>query len=211
VDRLDWPLTGEMFNVVYPGWYLRPGMLNLDIFCPACQMFPFNHDPNIAGGNAVGKALNVRGADGKPVVMTVKQILLTDYRTAFRVEPTLMPENDGRREQQGADLALPDKSAQSPGEKPAFPCPICGAKKRFHKKGCTAAAVPSNPTAEVREHAPLDPILLDIEARVSSGPDRDGQPTIDDLKDLERDRERRASGRPEPELRPGEGYVPKAV
>jgi len=74
--RLDWPLFGEMFTVVYQGWFLRPGKLNLDIFCPVCGAFPFSHDPYTAGGNAVGKNLMVRGEDGKPVVRTVKQLLL---------------------------------------------------------------------------------------------------------------------------------------
>jgi hypothetical protein len=226
-------------------------------------MFPFNHDPNVAGGNAVGKALNVRGPDGKPVVMTVKEILMGD---AFRAEPALVSVN-GKDEAATDPRRVPGDAAilaQSPAQKPqgkapgeannfrepaplelgdgvtlaprdtvngkigktaarppaqelAFPCPSCGAKKRFHKKGCMTQA-----TEEEKAKLPVmaeaiqkqvfsDPHLLAMEARVSSGPDRDETPTLEDLKDLERDRECRASGRPDPELRPGEGYAPPVM
>ena len=197
VARLDWPLTGEMFTVIYPGWFLRPGPLNLDLFCPACGQFPFSHDPFTAGGNAVGKNLNVRGVDGKPVVMTVKQILMGTQKESVPV---------------GLPVSLdPSGSRSAAGVKPAspFPCPSCGAKKRFHKKGCIAKA--RMPTPEIPGEAPAiaDPHLLAMESRVSSGPERSEEPTAQDLRDLERDRATRC--RPEPQLRPGGGYAPKAV
>jgi hypothetical protein len=224
VDRIDWPLTGEMFSPIYPGWYLRPGPLNLDVFCPACQMFPFNHDPNVAGGNAVGKALNVRGADGKPVVMTVKEILINYVGTVTAGNPGENPSPDYTHNAFREPAPLASENGENfdiLAQKPVFPCPSCGAKKRFHKKGCTAGLVEAfgeKIEAEIAHHHEAiaktqmpDPHLATMEARVSSGPDRDETPTTDDLKDLERDRERRASGRPEPELRPGEGYAPPVM
>ncbi|MFA4904652.1 MAG: hypothetical protein WC600_18145 [Desulfobaccales bacterium] len=216
VDRLDWPLLGDMFSPAYPGWYLRPGPLNLDIFCPICSRFPFHHDPYTAGGGAVGKFLNVRGADGKPVVMTVKQILMQAWGAPLEMTYAVsqpQPLITIKSIQEEVDK-LTGMNENMPKE---FPCPSCGAKKRFHKKGCTVTWGDRSP--EVRggesqisgEQPPqvADPHLLAMEARVSSGPERSETPTADDLKDLERDRELRASDRPDPELRPGEGFIPK--
>lgn len=126
--RLDWPLFGEMFTVVYQGWFLRPGKLNLDIFCPVCGAFPFSHDPYTAGGNAVGKNLMVRGEDGKPVVRTVKQLLLDsrEPEPLSRGEPsqnatTHMVVRDTQFGSADGDAPkMPKNQKASPGGKPAL-------------------------------------------------------------------------------------------
>ena len=219
VARLDWPLTGEMFDSVFPGWRLRPGPLNLDIFCPACgtpegECFPFSHDPYVSGGNAVGKNLNIRGADGKPVIMTVKQILMSNIGWK-----QLVPELQ-------APVSVPDLL-------PAFPCPACGAKKRFHKKGCSAEAelnqmiedkknrafkriISLTPEELALQERPqpqaaapqADPHLRNIEARLSAADAPGDTLTPRELADLEQGR---VMHRPEPRLRPAEGYQPKAA
>ena len=201
VQRLDWPLTGEMFSVVFDGWYLRPGMLNLDIFCPACNMFPFFHDPYTAGGNAVGKTLNILGVDGKPVVMSVKQILMT------------VPRKPGVREVSPAPISAPTDTDILAGEKPTFPCPSCGAKRNFHKKGCPTQAHPAlaaPPAEETPKHlrefekhrqyreANPDPAgrLASIDARARSGPDGENTPvTAAEVAEVERERESKLPSR----------------
>jgi hypothetical protein len=126
VGRLDWPLRGEMFSQVQPNFVLRPGTLNLDIFCPVCGQFPFHYDPGVPG--AIGKGLRILGGDGKSLHTTIKEILLN---------ATGQPEAD-----QGPSSPLGEEPAASgagDGDTPApeWPCPECGAKKRFHRKGCS--------------------------------------------------------------------------
>ena len=193
VARLDWPMSGEMFDVVYPGWSLRPGQLNLEVWCPACGQFPFSHDPYTHGGSAVGKNLNIRGADGKASVMTIKQILLGQLLD--------LPSSPDQT------VLVVDKLYGPPSPKPAFPCPSCGAKKRFHKKGCPTQPCVEVPVAKAQMS---DPHLTAMESRVSRGPDQSVEPTPEEIKAVARERENRRE-RPEPVLRPGEGYSPKAV
>ncbi len=158
VGRLDWPLAGEMFDVIYPGWWLRPGLLNLDIFCPACGSYPFFWDGSVPG--AVGKNLNVRGADGKPAVMTIKQILMglsVESVGCQRVpvqatsSPTFIAPEEGITHSKSERIARSGPSGGITGHQGTHslstqskppPCPSCGAKPSrggvvsFHKKGC---------------------------------------------------------------------------
>jgi len=251
VQRLDWPLTGEMFSVVYPGWFLRPGMLNLDIFCPACGQFPFSHDPYTAGANAVGKNLNIRGADGKPVVMTVKQILILESVGCQRV-PVQATSGPGFAPEEALTQPKSEKIARSGPTggitghqgthslRDQFPCLTCGAKKRFHKKGCAligtiipnahpsnvrtghienanpaeTGTMPLDKNARLSEKKDLDraqdPVIASIAAKITgSNPDKgDGPPTEAEVKEMLAEREGRM-GKEEPELRPGEGYLPQ--
>lgn len=189
VTQLDWPLFGEYFSVVFPGWYLRPGMLNLDVYCPACGAFPFGYNPHESGGNAVGKNLCIEGprsrADrsGKPMVLTVKQILLGSREPAplSQGEPPTLKTIHGETPQ--GKMPGPRKEV-SPGGKPAeFPCSACGAKKRFHKKGCVLKA--ENPFSfvppeQIKAATKFDggtepiepPISFDKHARLSEKKDR---------------------------------------
>lgn len=138
VARLDWPLTGEMFDCIFPGWSLRPGPLNLEIFCPVCMQFPFHHNPYIAGGNAVGKNLCVKGADGKAVVMTIKDILLSSHPLvipagALKGPPNILPSQQW--------TTAPPLDPKPRYQKAKGPCPHCGNRPNAsgsirHKKSC---------------------------------------------------------------------------
>ena len=141
VARLDWPLRGEMFDVKAPGWFLRPGQFNLDIFCPVCSQFPFHYDTSVPG--AVGKALNIKGKDGKPTVMTVKQILMGGYYPM--VQDVMSP---SRVRSAVVDPTAPVKEP-APTSMPEWPCLECGAKKRFHRAGCSKKAVGPAPESDL--------------------------------------------------------------
>ena len=136
-QRLDYPMKGEMFDVVVQGWYLRQGPINLDIFCPICQMYPFFWNGSMPG--AVGNSLKTRGADGNPEILTVKQILMGGYRPM--VQDMQTPTQGG--------LVIPPitetKAKASTGSTSEWPCPECGAKKRFHRAGCSKKSVSPPP------------------------------------------------------------------
>lgn len=141
-------MEGNMFDIVFPGWFLRPGPLNLDVFCPVCGAFPLHYDPHTPGGNAVGKNLSIQGPDGRPVVLTVKQILMganpaqvidkavqpvkQSSHTPMIEPPGICPDCKGVLHE--THVCKPQEVAATPNKE--FPCPYCGAKKRFHKKGC---------------------------------------------------------------------------
>ena len=221
--RLDWPLTGAMFDVVFPGWWIHPRTINLDIFCPACDAFPFYWDGSVPG--AVGKNLNIEGADGKPVVISVKQILMGGNRTWVRQ----VVQSDGTITHEPAPTPS-EKMLQAIQPPNAFPCPSCGAKKRFHKKGCPIKPKPVNPGKKVeavadetpkhlrefekhRQYRKTNPdpagILSSIDARARSGPDgKDTPPSQAEITEIERERVSRHV-KVDPRLRPGEGYAPK--
>lgn len=226
INRLDWPLMGEMFSIVSSGWYLRPGMLNLDVFCPACGAFPFHYNPHQAGGNAVGKNLTVREADGKPEVKTIKELLLSQYRDAVIIPTKIIH-----------SIAPNATTTIKVGNStPEFPCPHCGAKKRFHKKGCALkqTSVGEGPADThvleerpnvLQENQPLDkharlsalkdrqraesPLIASIAGRVGgmSADKGTGPATEAEVRELLADREsRRMEVDKDVDLRPGEGY-----
>lgn len=207
-ERLDWPMTGEMFSVRYQGWFLRSGLLDLNVWCPACGSFPFSHDPYVAGANAVGKNLNVRGPGGKPVLMTVKQILMGGYRpmtpdVASPVQPPFKPEVPlvsgecvvSNPEMKGG-LVVPPHPNQE------WPCPECGAKKRFHRSNCSRKGMATK--------APLDPHVLAMEARVKAGgpsAETDEIPPEEVAAMLAEREQRMSRDKPQPYLRPTGGLV----
>lgn len=230
INRLDWPLMGEMFSVVFPGWYLRPGMMNLDVFCPACGAFPFHYNPHEAGGNAVGKNLTVMGADGKPVVMSIKQILVS--ASCLQFERSIV-HGDGTISKEPCDADYVPLSSIKEAIKKEFPCPTCGAKKRFHKKGCALKISAENilksvPPAtqeaviEMDKHARLselkdrdrahNPLVASIAGRVQgmSADKGDGPPTEREIQEVLADRQaRRMEAGKDVDVRPGEGYMEK--
>lgn len=150
-DRLDWPLRGEMFSPLQPNFLLRPGLLNLDIFCISCGMFPFNYDPGLPG--AIGKGLKIKGPDGKPLITTIKQILMT---------------SPGQLAASSESKSHEDAAAAGGNDKPLseWPCPECGAKKNFHRKNCS-----KHLGAENTKHAPADASVPGADARPAS-PDK---------------------------------------
>ena len=203
VARLDWSLHGEMFTAIYPGWTLRPGMLDLNIWCPVCSMFPFHHDPYTAGGNAVGKNLKVKGADGKPVILTVKQIIMgytpiAEAQKAFAKEvmTTILPPPSKPQ-------PVIHEYTNTPMEKGSKQAP-----QGFKPDGREDFKAPV-------DLAPDDPRLKNMEAILKSGPDRgDGPVTEEEVNQLMSERgdkapliERVTGG--DPELRPGEGFAPE--
>ena len=190
-ERLDWPLRGEMFSPLYPNFVLRPGPLNLEIFCVSCKQFPLHYDPYTPGGNAVGKSLKIKGPNGKPLVTTIKQILLNatglpmaDQGGAAPPHPVPDPDEESVASGAGA--------SRTPA--PEWPCPECGAKKRFHRKGCsihentkpeTADTQPANPNEKMvvcpgceqlvssqgdGRHDPLCPVRKGYRPLIPEGP-----------------------------------------
>lgn len=129
--RLHFPLAGEMFDPVVPNIYMRPGYLNLDIFCPICGAFPFWPDGRKTGFRGVGRNLKTRGPDGKPKIMPVEDIL------AMPLMDVNWPKIDPPPAKEAVDKAVKELFEQcKPELEPEFPCPECGAKRRFHRKGC---------------------------------------------------------------------------
>ena len=126
--RLHFPLAGEMFDSVVPNIYMRPGYLNLDIFCPICGAFPFWPDGRKTGFRGVGRNLKTRGPDGKPKIMPVEDIL------AMPLMDVNWPSIDPPPAKEAVDKAVKELFDESAKE---FPCPECGAKRNIHKKGCS--------------------------------------------------------------------------
>lgn len=226
LERLDYPLRGEMFDVVVPGWFLRPGPINLDIFCPYCQMYPFTWDPSVHG--AVGKYLCIKGPDGKPLDLTIKQILMGDLATPKHSQSGPVIQADGMGVIKG--LKVDKKSSKQSSE---WPCPECGAKKRFHRAGCSLKTGTSHVALETCDKCgatlpnhkkgcpvrkgchvpgPDDKILAGLVA--TTGGNKTEDPDIippEEVQAMLQERERRqGSEKKEPYLRPGEGFAPRA-
>ena len=153
--------------------------MTLDIFCPVCSQFPFSHDPYTAGGNAVGKNLNLKGADGKPMVATIKQILMGSEGHVEMKQPAVPP-------------AMAQPKIITP------PCPMCGSSPNFggiitHQVGC-----------QVLEREKY--VSSRIKAGPDRG---DQPPTEAEVAEVIAEREHRRYGRNQDDLRPGEGFVEK--
>lgn len=195
--RLHFPLAGEMFDPVVPNLIMRPGYLNLDIFCPVCGAFPFWPDGRKSGFRGVGRNLKTRGPDGKPKVVSVEQIL----GAAMVVNLV---------DHEAMDVLRSDQSGKnSPLEpiEPPWPCQECGAKSRLHKKVCSkfvpprgklmsgeAVAKPKTQEVAASPQSPPDQVPEWIVARVETvdSVPPDAPPTEREISEVAMERERRA-------------------
>lgn len=201
--RLHFPLAGEMFDPVVPNIYMRPGYLSLDIFCPICGAFPFWPDGRKSGFRGVGRNLKTLGADNKPKIMPVEDILSLPVPWVQLQEIAPTP---SKSEIDKAVKELLDESVKE------FPCPECGAKRRIHKKGCSK--LPAN-QAKVEPEEIITvpdgvqpenvPSWIVSQVEKSDGVPPDAPPTEQELAELAREREHRAMIEKTSDTRPMEG------
>lgn len=119
--RLHFPLSGEMFDTVVENFILRPGYLNLDIFCPRCMAFPFYHDGTSKGFKGVGRYLKTFDANGKETMLDIDAIKEIYKNCNKKMVNSIEKANN-------IDITNNNKE---------FPCEECGSKKNFHKRTCS--------------------------------------------------------------------------
>lgn len=208
-ETLEYPFKGEMFTPINANFKLRPGKLDLDIYCPVCFGFPFYYSESVPQHQHVGPYLSVKGPDGRPAMMPVAEI------KAMKSDPK--PQNVTKK------VDKPQKTNQTEGKT----CPECGAKANrsgkitFHKKGCPIVtgksreseplsqgepSEPANKKATPGEKPAPDPFLADLEKQVTRGArdaEADPRATREEIAEMGRERDtRQARDRREADLRP---------
>ena len=146
--RLDYPFEGEMFDAINLNWRLRPGKIYLDLFCPVCSAFPFFYQESAAQHNCVGAYLNVGEVGQVPQLTHFNEII-----------------GGGLGESSGKNL---DKS-QKIGDTLQLKAKPTAKKAKPKPKKAKPKPKKGKPTTKKAKPKTADPLLADIERRVTKG------------------------------------------